>query len=123
VPHATRVAHPVSGRQTAARHMNNKEARSILAQQLGRYRSRSYAELATWARERRVDTPEVVTAGGARYQIEVQFFWDDKPERDVRVCGSIDDGGIRASKGFAHSLVRFAMERINQTMVEPRRLT
>ena len=30
------------------------------------------------------------------YQIEIQVFWDDKPKGDVRVAGSIDDGGWRA---------------------------
>jgi hypothetical protein len=76
--------------------MNKKEARSILSEHLTGLRSRSYAELASWVSQRRNDTLEVVASSGTRYQIELQFFWDDKPSGDVRVVGSIDDGGIRA---------------------------
>ncbi len=77
--------------------MDEKEARPILAEHLNRYQSRSYTELAAWVRERRIDTAEVVGQSGKEYQIEVVFFWDGKPDGDVRVIGSIDDGrGIRA---------------------------
>jgi hypothetical protein len=85
--------------------MDKKEARSILAEHLARYRSRSYAALAAWAREGRIDTPEAVGPSGTRYQIEVQFFWDGKPEKDVRVCASIDDGGIRAFVPLSDSFI------------------
>jgi hypothetical protein len=78
--------------------MDEKEAGAILAEHLNLYRSRSHAELAAWVRERRIDTAEVVGQSGKEYQIEVVFFWDDKPDGDVLVIGSIDDGrGIRAS--------------------------
>ena len=77
--------------------MDTKEARSILAGQLARYRSQPYAELAASVREDRIDTSDAAGASGTHYQIEVQFFWDDKPGGDVRVLGSISDGrGIRA---------------------------
>ena len=33
---------------------------------------------------------------GTKYQIEIQACWDDKPFNNVRIIGSIDDGGIRA---------------------------
>ena len=86
--------------------MDTKEARSILAEHLDRYRARSYAELAAWVRENRVDTPEAVAPSGSRYQIEVQFFWDDKPNGDVRVSGSIsDDRGIRAFVPLSDSFI------------------
>ncbi len=85
--------------------MDKKEAHSILSEHLARYRSRSYSELASWAREDRIDTPEAVGPSGTRYQIEVQFFWDAKPEGDVRVCASIDDRGIRASLPLTDSFI------------------
>jgi hypothetical protein len=85
--------------------MDNKEARSILAEHLARYRLRSYAELASWAREGRAATAEAVGPTGTRYQIEVQFFWDDKPQGDVRVGASIDDGGIRAFLPLTDSFI------------------
>jgi hypothetical protein len=34
-----------------------------------------------------------------------QFFWDDKRKRNVRVIGSIDDGGIRAFVPLTRSLL------------------
>ena len=77
--------------------MDTKEARSILAKHLARYRSRSYAALADLIREGRVETAEEVLPSGSRYQIEIQFFWDDKPDGSARVLGCIDDGrGMRA---------------------------
>jgi hypothetical protein len=42
------------------------------------------------------DTFEVVAESGTRYQIEIQAFWDDEKKKNLRVIGSIDDGGIRA---------------------------
>jgi len=89
--------------------MDTKEASSILAEHLARYRSRSYAELSARVRERRIDTPEVVAPGGHRYEIEVQFFWDDKPDGDVRVSVSISDGrGIRAFVPLTDSFIMSA---------------
>lgn len=86
--------------------MDEKEAGSILAEHLNRYRIGSYAELAAWVRERRIDTPEAVGQSGKQYQIEVVFFWDGKPDGDVRVIGSIDDGrGIRAFVPLTDSVI------------------
>jgi len=76
--------------------MNTKEARSVLSEYLSGFRSRSYAELANFVLEHRVETREVVAPSGGQYQIEVEFFWDSQPNGDVRVVGSIDDGGFRA---------------------------
>ena len=77
--------------------MDEKEAGSILAEHLDQYRTRPYTELAAWVRERRIDTAEVVARNGKQYQIEVTFHWDGKPDGDVRVVGSVDEGrGIRA---------------------------
>ena len=41
-------------------------------------------------------TGEVLGEEGDRYQFEIEVVWDDKPSRDIRVIGAIDDGGIRA---------------------------
>ena len=76
--------------------MDKTEARSILSEHLTRYRSRSYAELAAWVSEGRNDEMEIVAPGGTRYQIEVNFFWDNRRNGNVRVMGAMDDGGIRA---------------------------
>lgn len=76
--------------------MNKSGAHSILSECLAGYRSRPYAELAALASEDRVDTSDVVAPSGTRYQLEVEFVWDGKPNADVRVIASVDDGGIRA---------------------------
>ena len=75
--------------------MNNAEAREILLRELARYRDMSYVELC-----RMVDT-DIVSVGrngpsGSNYQIEIQVVWDSDEHGDVRVMGSIDDGGWRA---------------------------
>ena len=73
--------------------MDEKEARKILAEHLARYRARSYAELVPLVEAHETETMEVKGLTGAEYQMEFNFFWDDKPNGDVRVIGSIDDGG------------------------------
>jgi hypothetical protein len=85
--------------------LNKGEARSILAECLAGYRSRSREELAAWVSEGRVDAKEVVAPGGTKYQLEVQFVWDAKPNGSVRVIASIDDGGIRALLPMTDSFI------------------
>jgi hypothetical protein len=74
--------------------MDKSEAHKILGEQLARFSS--YAELVPLVETGRVENFEVRGESGAKYQVEIQFFWDDKRRRIVRVVGSIDDGGIRA---------------------------
>jgi len=74
--------------------MDTDEARSVLTEHLASYRALTYPELA--GRVDTVETAEVRAASGVEYQLEVQFLWDSKPNRDVRVIGSVDDGGWRA---------------------------
>lgn len=86
--------------------MDTKEAASILAEHLARYRSQSYAQLAAWVREQRVDAPETTAPSGRQYFMEFQFFWDAKADEDVRVTGSISDGrGIRAFVPLTDSFI------------------
>jgi hypothetical protein len=74
--------------------MDKSEAQKILIEQLARFSS--YTELVLLVESKRVENFEICGASGTKYQVEVQFFWDDKRRRIVRVVGSIDDGGIRA---------------------------
>ena len=76
--------------------MNQTEAKAILSEYLRGYRERPYSELAAWVSENHVETEEIVAPSGARYQVEIVFVWDTKQKANVRVIGSIDDGGIRA---------------------------
>lgn len=78
-------------RRYATEKMNKDEAIRILDEELETYRQKSHAELVEL-----IDNPKNFTKPGTTYQIVIQAVWDDKPQGDVRVLGSIDDGGIRA---------------------------
>jgi hypothetical protein len=83
--------------------MDTTEAKAVLASELGKYRSRSYAEL----RERIGSQDDFVAAApsGKQYQLEVEFFWDDKPDQNLRVMAAIDDGGWRAMIPLTDSFI------------------
>ena len=85
--------------------MDEREARNLLSEKLAEYRALSYSHLAS-----RIDTcdvvcVEVVGPSGVEYQIEVQFVWDGQSGGDVRVLGSIDDGGWRAFVPLCDSFI------------------
>ena len=72
--------------------MDREEALGLLDANLDQYRKLSYAELS--AKIGHEEFPEVVGPSGTEYQIEIQIRWDHKPGGDVRVMGTIDDGGL-----------------------------
>lgn len=74
--------------------MDKKKAAMVLADQLGLYRAKTYDMLKDMVGQ--VDAYEVMTPDGSAYQIEIQVFWDGKPDGHIRVIGAIDDGGWRA---------------------------
>jgi hypothetical protein len=74
--------------------MNSAEAGSILLAESAKYRTKSYEDLLTLLV--RQDCYEVEGPSGVRYQLEIQAFWDGKPNDVLRVRAGIDDGGIRA---------------------------
>jgi hypothetical protein len=97
--------------------MDKADALAILGSELAAFREKSYSELVAMIDQGRDTTDTVrgverlldricsqplITAGeregapGAVYQFEIEVFWDDKPGGDVRVMGSIANGGWRA---------------------------
>ena len=75
--------------------MNRADARARLQELLDDYRRESYREL-----QRLMDVPDtrvVRGASGAEYQVEVEAMWDDKPNGDLRVMGTIDDSALWSS--------------------------
>jgi hypothetical protein len=83
--------------------MNKAEARSILSRELKAFASRSYNQLAAL-----IGNPGVknfVSESGVNYQIEFSVFWDAKPDENLRIIGSIDDGGWRAFLPLTESLI------------------
>jgi hypothetical protein len=74
--------------------MDKAEATTVLDQHLASFVRRGYAELAST-----VDRPQgMQTEGpsGAKYNIEFNVFYDDgHKKQNLRIVGSIDDGGRR----------------------------
>jgi hypothetical protein len=74
--------------------MDKTEAKKILTEQLEQYRKRSHSELTQLINQ--PETLTVVGDSGTKYGLEFEVFWDHEPGKDLRVMGSIDDGGWRA---------------------------
>jgi hypothetical protein len=74
--------------------MNREEARRLLGVELDQLEQLGYERLA--ARIGEVTTYERPAATGGTYQLELQLFWDGRPNGAIRLLGSIDDGGPRA---------------------------
>ena len=78
---------------------------SIAEAELRELRQATYAELV----ERLLDTQEGLErlgAEGTRYAIELQAVWDDKPNGNLRVIASIDDGGWRSLIPLSADFIR-----------------
>ena len=78
---------------------------TILARQLARFRAWSYAQLAERVERDRVahdclEHIEGTAPDGTQYQIEFNALWDDKPNGDVRVCGSLSTEPQKPLLGF-----------------------
>ena len=75
--------------------MNRVEAGEILKTELAKYRDVPYEELVAM-----VDAPKRTTEiggpSGTRYYLDIGVYWDGEAGGDVRVIGTIDDGGWRA---------------------------
>ncbi len=67
--------------------MNKAEAASIIKNELAQYRKLPYEELVRKIGEQ--ETFEKVSETGEKYQIEVDFFFDDEGEKTLRVAGMI----------------------------------
>ncbi|MFY9609236.1 MAG: hypothetical protein WAU45_11565 [Blastocatellia bacterium] len=83
--------------------MNEIEARSILEQELSRFRRRSYSELLFLIDD--IETFERASPSGVTYQLEMQAIFDDESQRNLRVIGTIDDGGWRAWKPLGDDFI------------------
>ena len=85
--------------------MDNDEATQILAEHMQRLRGLSYAELKRWIDEKVSETKEVTGSSGTQYQLEFEAMWDDRAHGNIRVMGSIDDGGWRAIVPLTDSFI------------------
>ena len=83
--------------------MDRNEAHGLLHRQLDRYRTRSHRELQLLIAEPEV--VELVAPSGTWFCIEVLAVWDSQVGGDIRVIGSIDDGGWRAFKPLTDDFI------------------
>ena len=83
--------------------MDKVEAKKILAEQLERYRSMSYSRLLGLMGD--PQNLEVPGASGTQYGMEFEVFWDNEPKKDLRVIGSIDDGGWSSLSPISDSFI------------------
>jgi hypothetical protein len=83
--------------------VDKPEARSILRELLDELRRSTYAELKKRLDE--VEVREVVGSSGAVYQVEIEAFWDDKRQGNLRVLAAIDGGGWRAFAPLTDSFI------------------
>ena len=84
--------------------MDSVDARRVLSERLAQYRPLPYADLV--ARIEKVETVEIERGGNRRWQLEFLFHWDGEPGGNVRVIGSIDDGGIRTFSPLSDSFIK-----------------
>ena len=99
--------------------MDKAEARRVLADEVGRLRGLSYAELSgripahprrvlgiiRVLEEPEVETCEVTAESGTTYQLESQVLWDGKAGGDIRVLVAVDDGGVSAFKPLTDDFI------------------
>jgi hypothetical protein len=83
--------------------MNKTEAGELLRSRLNSWRTRSYQELAALIGESYAF--EAKGPSGTQYQGSIRVFWDGEADGDVRVIGSIDDGGWRAFVPLSDSFI------------------
>ena len=74
--------------------MNKEESKTVLTTLLAKYRTKTYSDLQYLLNNQ--DTMEVTADSGVKYQIEIQAVWDDKKDGNLRIVGTIDDGGLNA---------------------------
>ncbi len=83
--------------------MDKEEATELLAAEVSHRRAQNYAQLTQLIGDEQHQ--EVIGGSGTEYQVEVQAWWDDRQERNLRVIVSIDDGGLRAIVPMTDSFI------------------
>jgi hypothetical protein len=84
--------------------MKPNDARKILTEWLAKLRPLTYEELV--AKVDSVLTEEIARDSHRTWQLEFQVVWDDEPGGNVRVLGTIDDGGLQAFVPLTDSFVK-----------------
>ena len=84
--------------------MNKDIATTIARNELEKYRQKSWPELRRLFQDHSqcsvdgcLGSYDVIGPDSKKYHLQPQLFWDDKPEGDIRVTLSIDDGRFFSS--------------------------
>lgn len=83
--------------------MDKERARAVLAEALQPYRAKSHAALRDLIGQ--TDVFQIANPDGSDFQIEIEAFWDGKPDGDIRVMGGVDDGGWSAFSPLSDDFV------------------
>lgn len=84
--------------------MDKKEAINIIEKELSNLRSKSYLEL----RKMISDDPIVKEIKSEYYQkckIEITALWDDEPNGNIRIIGSINDLNCRSLRPLSKNFI------------------
>lgn len=84
--------------------MDKAEAMDVIEKELAILRPKSYLELKEMIGAEPI-TKEITLETGTKYQIEIMVHWDDKPDVNIRVLGSIDDMGWRALSPLSNDFI------------------
>ncbi len=79
--------------------MDKEKARVVLARALQPYRAKSYAELRGLIGQ--VDAHEVANPDGPDFQVEIEAFWDHRPDGNICVSGASTTADGRPSRHYA----------------------
>jgi len=82
------------------------EASRVLDQHLRELRAHPYSELKRLVERRIIQAPEIQGPSGTPYYLEVQAFWDDRAQGNIRIMVSIDDGGRSASRPLTRGFIK-----------------
>jgi len=83
--------------------MNKQEAYKIAQDELRRYESCSYADLAEMIGNNITDI--VQANSGIQYQVDAHILWDDNDRRNIRIMVAIDDMSWFAFAPITESIV------------------
>lgn len=75
--------------------MTTAEMEEVLSRALEKYRAWDYSELAARIEHEErtgdcLETLEGTASDGTKYFIELNAYWDDRPQGNVRIFGSLD---------------------------------
>ncbi len=85
--------------------MNKNEAQILIGEILSKYRKKDYLTLKRLI-ETEIKTGEIIGKSGTEYHYEIQLFWDDKKNGNIRVMVNIDDGGLRVFRPLSNDFIK-----------------